>query len=115
MNLILYSNYLKLWEHSWLELLKFVDMLQFFFPSNANFSTGPDAIANNHPPSLLFSLFIGKLHTPVGLRPKIPPSIIILQKEEVQFELDLIDNYFSIFFKGNKLETHLLLEFSGIL
>lgn len=47
-----------------------------------------------HPP---FSLFIGKLHMPVGLRPKIPPSILILQKEEVQFELDLIHNSFSIF------------------
>lgn len=108
MNLTLYSHYLKLRELSLLELLKFVDVLnllellkfvdvlQFFFPSNANFSTGPDAIANNHPPPP-FSLFIGKLHTPVGLRPKIPPSILILQKEEVQFELDLIHNSFSIF------------------
>ena len=60
MNLTLYSHYLKLRELSLLELLKFVDVLnllellkfvdvlQFFFPSNANFSTGPDAIANNH-------------------------------------------------------------------
>lgn len=97
MNLILYSNYLKLWELSLLELLKFVDGLQFFFPSNANFSTGPDAIANNHPP-LLFSLFIGKLHTPVGLRPQIPPSILILQKEEGNLSYISLTIPFQFFF-----------------
>ena len=70
MNLTLYSHYLKLRELSLLELLKFVDVLnllellkfvdvlQFFFPSNANFSTGPDAIANNHTPPPPFFPFL---------------------------------------------------------